>query len=92
MEWIAIPFFRGSSQPRDQTQVFCIAEAERRNEKFSELVSPRTSLWPKPLASLNSEGPREAVIPSVTAHIQADHSPRTQVALLCQAPSRSPKY
>ena len=24
LEWVAIPFSRGSSQPRDQTQVFCI--------------------------------------------------------------------
>ena len=25
LEWIAIPFSRGSSQPRDQTHVSCIA-------------------------------------------------------------------
>ena len=25
LEWVAIPFSKGSSQPRDQTQVFCIA-------------------------------------------------------------------
>ena len=25
LEWIAIPFSRGSSQPRDRTQVSCIA-------------------------------------------------------------------
>ena len=25
LEWVAIPFFRGSSQPRDQIQVSCIA-------------------------------------------------------------------
>ena len=25
LEWVAIPFSRGSSQPRDWTQVFCIA-------------------------------------------------------------------
>ena len=25
LEWVAIPFSRGSSQPRDQTPVFCIA-------------------------------------------------------------------
>ena len=25
LEWVAIPFSRGSSQPRDQTRVFCIA-------------------------------------------------------------------
>ena len=26
LEWVAIPFPRGSSQPRDRTQVFCIAD------------------------------------------------------------------
>ena len=25
LEWVAFPFSRGFSQPRDQTQVFCIA-------------------------------------------------------------------
>ena len=25
VEWVAIPFSRGSSRPRDQTQVYCIA-------------------------------------------------------------------
>ena len=25
LEWVAFPFSRGSSQPRDQTQVLCIA-------------------------------------------------------------------
>ena len=25
LEWITIPFSRGTSQPRDQTQVFCLA-------------------------------------------------------------------
>ena len=25
LEWVAVPIFRGSSQPRDQTQVSCIA-------------------------------------------------------------------
>ena len=25
LEWVAIPFFKGSSKPRDQTQVSCIA-------------------------------------------------------------------
>ena len=28
LEWVAFTFSRGSSQPRDQTQVFCIAGAE----------------------------------------------------------------
>ena len=26
LKWVAVPFSRGSSQPRDQTQVSCIAD------------------------------------------------------------------
>ena len=26
LEWVAVPFSRGSFQPRDQTQVSCIAD------------------------------------------------------------------
>ena len=26
LEWVAIPFTRGSSQPRDRTQIYCIAD------------------------------------------------------------------
>ena len=25
LEWVAVPFSRGSSEPRDQTQVSCVA-------------------------------------------------------------------
>ena len=25
LKWVAMPFFRGSSQPRDKTQAFCTA-------------------------------------------------------------------
>ena len=25
LEWVAVPFFRGSSQPRDRTWVYCIS-------------------------------------------------------------------
>ena len=32
LEWVAIPFFRGSSQPRDRTQVSCIAGGFLRSE------------------------------------------------------------
>ena len=32
LEWVATPFSRGSSQPRDQTQVSCI-RAQRFTEK-----------------------------------------------------------
>jgi len=32
LEWVAVPFFRGSSQPRDQTQVFLIVDGFFRAE------------------------------------------------------------
>ena len=37
LEWVAIPFSRGSSRLRDQTQVFCIA-----GESFTESANPQT--------------------------------------------------
>ena len=47
LEWVALPFSRGSSQPRDRTQVFCIAGRlftiwERVTENLSK---PRESEW-----------------------------------------------
>ena len=48
LEWVAVPFSRGSSQPRDWTQVFCIAGgfftswATREAQLFEELLKSRT--------------------------------------------------
>ena len=51
LEWAAIPFSKGSSQPRDQTQVSCIAgefftmwatrEAPEREERQAEDIKKR---------------------------------------------------
>ena len=41
LEWVAFPFSRGSSQPRDQTQVSCIAGG------FSHCKFPHLQLSPK---------------------------------------------
>ena len=46
LEWVAFPFSRGSSQPRDQTQVSCIARGfftswatkEDRNMREKEIM------------------------------------------------------
>ena len=38
-EWVAIPFFRGSSRPRDQTQFSCIAGG------FFTVRATREALW-----------------------------------------------
>ena len=44
VEWVAFPFSRGSSQPRNQTGVFCIADGFFTNwairEAFSFRISP----------------------------------------------------
>ena len=44
LEWVAIPFFRGSSRPRDQTQISCIA-----GRFFTILGWPKSSLIHKML-------------------------------------------
>ena len=42
LEWVAIPFSRGSSQPRDRTQVSCIASGFFTTEQeFVHLAFPR---------------------------------------------------
>ena len=45
LEWVAMPFSRGSSWPRDRTQVFCLAG------NFFTVWATREahSLWPTPL-------------------------------------------
>ena len=44
LEWVAIPFFRGSSRPRDQTQISCTA-----GRFFTTLGWPKSSLIHKML-------------------------------------------
>ena len=45
LEWVAILFFRGSSQPRDGTQVSCIADS------FFTVLPTREVLKPQNLSS-----------------------------------------
>ena len=49
LDWIAIPFSRGSSQPRDQTQVSCITG------RFFTIWTTREALWQYPIQTKNSE-------------------------------------
>ena len=51
-EWVAIPFSRGSFQPKDRTQISCIAQAD--------------SFPSEPPGKLHSNKPSN--IPSSTAH------------------------
>ena len=39
LEWVAISFSRGSSQPRDRTHVFCLAG------RFFTIEPPRRPIW-----------------------------------------------
>ena len=67
LEWLAVPFFRGYSQPRDGTQVSCIAgrfftswatrEAERNEPK--EIY--KLLLWPS-LVKRNTAHQQDAFI------------------------------
>ena len=43
LEWAAFPFSRGSSQPKDRTQVSCIAGGFLTNWAIREAYSPRAS-------------------------------------------------
>ena len=43
LEWVAYPFFRGSSQPRDQTRVSCIAGRFSTNWAMREAQESRVS-------------------------------------------------
>ena len=52
LEWVAIPFSRGSSQPRDQTQVSCIAG------RFFTIWATREALFMAYLSPIKSVGPQ----------------------------------
>ena len=55
LEWVAFPFFRGSSQPRDQTQVSCIA-----GEFFTSwAIQVRIPKWVAMPSSMASSQPRD---------------------------------
>ena len=41
LEWVAIPFSRGSSQPRDQTQISCIVGGKSMNTGVGSLSLPQ---------------------------------------------------
>ena len=42
LEWVAFPFSRGSSQPRDRSQVSCIAAAAAKSlQSYPTLCDPR---------------------------------------------------
>ena len=50
LEWVAMPSSRGSSQPRDQTQVSCIAG------RFFTIWATREAPNVKPIFFLKKEG------------------------------------
>ena len=57
LEWMAIPFFRGSSWPRDQTQVYCIVGrffTIWATQEAHLLLRTRTLLWCPVPASIPS--------------------------------------
>ena len=45
LEWVAFPFSRGSSQPRDRTQVSCIAGGFFTNWATREAPEVSSSQW-----------------------------------------------
>ena len=67
LEWVAIPFSRESSQPRDQTRVSCIAGrfftiwAKRKAQKIKGVKSEKC-LRTEPTFSLGAPGTRKHII------------------------------
>ena len=57
-EWVAFPFSRGSSQPRDWTQVFCVADCRQILYQVSHKGSPRILEWVAYPFSSGSSRPR----------------------------------
>ena len=56
LKWVAIPFSRGSSQPRDQTCISFVSYIGRRTlYHLSHQGSPNISNLPKAKSSLSSE-------------------------------------
>ena len=45
LEWVAFPFSRGSSQPKDQTQVFLIAGGFFTNWAIREAIFPQIEAY-----------------------------------------------
>ena len=56
LEWVAFPFSRGSSQPRDQSQVSCICRQIL--HQLSHQGSPRIPEWVAHPFSSGSSQPR----------------------------------
>ena len=52
LEWVAIPFSKGSSQPRDQTCVFCISCIGRR-------ILYHWATWEAPTGNMSRDPKRE---------------------------------
>ena len=63
LEWVAIPFSRGSSQPRDQTQVSCIAG------RFFTIWATREALFMAYLSPIKSVGPQLNQDSGVGSHV-----------------------
>ena len=63
-EWVAIPFFRGSFQPRDQTRIFCVSCISGRYFTAEPSGQDVAVLGPHPKAtggwSWGAEAPLEA--------------------------------
>ena len=60
LEWVAIPFSRGSSQPRDQTQASHIAGGfftswATREAHSHDVSSPSFEIWPQEMEQTDPE-------------------------------------
>ena len=75
LEWVAIPFSRGSSHPRDRTQVSCIVGRLRIDLTEAEEINNRWQEYTKELYKKGFNDPDN--------HNDVNHSPRTSHPGVC---------
>ena len=59
LEWLAYPFSRGFSQPRNRTRVSCIASGFFTSGVMAQLVKNPPAMWETWVQSLGREDPLE---------------------------------
>ena len=83
LEWVAFPFSRGSSQPRDPTQVFCIAGG------FLSSIAYSYSSWFIRTAVL-AVTDKVTHLPLKWADSQPDTGKHSRILLMGLSPTRNP--
>ena len=87
LEWVAYPFSRGSSQPRDQTGVSCIAGGSFTSQAIREALYVRNS----PKAEVLRKSSTCPIIESPATRSLRSMTPRPLLGLITHRVSRRPR-